>query len=116
MPKFFLLITLSVFALFFGVFVLKEIPVIITSDEVSMVLGESIDEAVGVTIVDESRVEMLVKQSVAKLEYRQAIRLKYLVSAYFVIWLIFFVYTFWLLRVQSELLKRIELIEKTRRT
>jgi len=114
MPKTFLLIVLGVFVLFFGLFVFGDIPMIITSDEVSMALGESIDEAVGILIVNEAKVEMLVKQSVAKLEQRQAKRLKYLVSAYFVIWLMFFVYTFWLVRVQVELLKRLELVEKSR--
>ena len=114
MPKTFLLMVLGVFILFFGLFVFGDIPMIITSDEVSMALGESIDEAVGIPIVNEAKVEMLVKQSVAKLEELQAKRLKYLVSAYFVIWLMFFVYTFWLVRVQAELLKRLELVEKSR--
>ena len=114
MPKTFLLIVLGVFVLFFGLFVSGDIPIVITSDEVSMALGESIDQALGIPIVNEATVEMLVKQSVAKLEQRQAKRLKYLVSAYFVIWLMLFVSTFWLVRVQAALLKRLELVEKSR--
>ncbi|HHZ89779.1 TPA: CcmD family protein [Candidatus Poribacteria bacterium] len=114
MPKIFLLLILGVFVLFFGLFVLGQTPVTITSDEISMALAESIDEVAGGMIVNEAKVEMLVKKSVAKLEQRQIKRLKYLVSAYFVIWLIFVVYTFRLVRVQAELLKRVELIEESR--
>ena len=114
-PKTFLFIVMFVFVLFVGLFLLSEIPVIITSDEVSLALSESIDESVVTPIVNEAKVEMLVKQSVAKLEQRQATRLKYLVSAYFAIWLIFFVYTFGLVRMQSELLKRLELVEKSQK-
>ena len=86
-PKTFLFIVMFVFVLFVGLFLLSEIPVIITSDEVFLALSESIDESVVTPIVNEAKVEMLVKQSVAKLEQRQATRLKYLVSAYFAIWL-----------------------------
>ena len=114
-PKTYLFIVMFVFVLFVGLFLFSEIHVIITSDEVFLALSESIDESVVTPIVNEAKVEMLVTQSVAKLEQRQATRLKYLVSAYFAIWLIFFVYTFWLVRMQSELLKRLELVEKSRK-
>ena len=60
MPKTFLLIVLGVFVLFLGLFVLGDIPMIITSDEVSIALGESIDEAVGIPIVNEVELEVLV--------------------------------------------------------
>ena len=59
--------------------------------------------------VDEMEVEQLVAQkAVEKLEDRQKRRLKFLVSAYFIVWLIFGLYALHLAKMQNQLHKRLE--------
>ena len=98
---------LIVFALFFGLFLLSQIPVAITQDEVSIAVSDAIAETNAQ--VDEMEVEQLVTQkAVEKLEARQKKRLKFLVSAYFIIWLIFSLYALHLAKVQNQLRRRID--------
>ena len=98
---------LIVFGLFFGLFLFSQIPVAITQDEVSTAVGDAIAEMSAQ--VDEMEIEQLVTQkAVEKLEARQKKRLKFLVSAYFIIWLIFSLYTLHLAKMQNQLHKRLD--------
>ena len=98
---------LIVFGLFFGLFMFSQIPVAITQDEVSIAVSDAIAETNAQ--VDEMEVEQLVIQkAVEKLEDRQKRRLKFLVSAYFIIWLIFSLYALHLAKMQNQLHKRLE--------
>ena len=98
---------LIVFALFFGLFLLSQIPVAITQDEISIAVNDAIAETNAQ--VDEMEIEQLVTQkAVEKLEARQKKRLKFLVSAYFIIWLIFSLYALHLAKMQSQLRKQLE--------
>ena len=98
---------LIVFALFFGLFLFSQIPVAITQDEVSIAVSDAIAETNAQA--DEMEIEQLVIQkAVEKLEDRQRRRLKFLVSAYFVVWLIFGLYALYLARMQNQLHKRLE--------
>ena len=98
---------LIVFGLFFGLFLFSQIPVAITQDEVSTAVSDAIAETNAQ--VDEMEIEQLVTQkAVEKLEARQKKRLKFLVSAYFIIWLIFSLYTLHLAKMQNQLHKRLD--------
>ena len=98
---------LIVFALFFGLFMFSQLPVAITQDEVSTAVSDAIAETNAQ--VDEMEVEQLVIQkAVEKLEDRQKRRLKFLVSAYFIIWLIFSLYALHLAKMQNQLHKQLE--------
>ena len=98
---------LIVFALFFGLFMFSQLPVAITQDEVSTAVSDAIAETSAQ--VDEMEVEQLVSQkAVEKLETRQKKRLKFLVSAYFIIWLIFSLYALHLAKTQNQLRKQLE--------
>ena len=98
---------LMVFAFFFGSFLFSQLPVSITQDAVSTAVGDAIAEMSAQ--VDEMEIEQLVIQkAVEKLEDRQKRRLKFLVSAYFIIWLIFSFYVLHLAKMQNQLHKRLE--------
>ena len=98
---------LIVFGLFFGLFLFSQIPVAITQDQVSTAVSDAIAQTNAQ--VDEMEIEQLVIQkAVEKLEDRQKRRLKFLVSAYFIIWLIFSLYALHLAKMQNQLHKRIE--------
>jgi CcmD family protein len=98
---------LIVFALFFGLFILSQIPVAITQDEISTAVSDAIAETNAQ--VDEMEVEQLVAQkAIEKLEARQKKRLKFLVSAYSILWLIFSLYALHLAKMQNQLRKRLE--------
>ena len=98
---------LIVFALFLGLFILSQIPVAITQDGVSTAVSDAIAETNAQ--VDEMEVEQLVtEKAVEKLEARQKRRLKFLVSAYFIIWLIFSLYALHLAKMQDQLCKQLE--------
>lgn len=98
---------LTVFVLLLGLFMLSQIPVAITQDEVSTAVSDAIAETNAQ--VDEIEVEQLVTQkAVEKLEDRQKKRLKFLVAAYFIIWLIFSLYALHLAKMQSQLCKQLE--------
>ena len=95
------------FALLFGLFIFSQIPVAITQDEVSTAVSDAIAETNAQ--VDEMEIEQLVTQkAVEKLEVRQKRRLKFLVSAYFIIWLIFSLYALHLAKTQNQLHKQLE--------
>ena len=98
---------LIVFVLFLGLFMLSQIPVAITQNEVSTAVSDAIAETNAQ--VDEMEIEQLVTQkAVEKLEARQKKRLKFLVAAYFIIWLIFGLYALHLAKMQSQLSKQLE--------
>ena len=98
---------LIIFALFFGLFLFSQIPVVITQDEVSIAVSDAIAETNAQ--VDEMEIEQIVTQkAVEKLEARQKKRLRFLVSAYFIVWLIFSLYALHLARMQNQLHKRLE--------
>ena len=98
---------LIVFALFSGLFLFSQVPVAITQDEVSIAVSDAIAETN--VQVDEMEIEQLVTQkAVEKLEDRQKRRLNFLVSAYFIIWLIFSLYALHLAKMQNQLHKRLE--------
>ena len=98
---------LIVFVLFFGLFIFSQIPVAITQDEVSTAVSDAIAQTNAQ--VDEMEIEQLVTQkAVEKLEDRQKRRLKFLVSAYFIVWLIFGLYALHLAKMQNRLHKRLE--------
>ena len=78
---------LAVLIIFFFV---AQVPITLTSDEVAKAVSEAVSES-GVSI-DEEVLEQAVQLSVAKLENGQRTRLKYLASAYLVIWLVFILY------------------------
>jgi CcmD family protein len=98
---------LIIFGLFFGLFLLSQIPVAITQDEVSTAVSDAIAETNAQ--VDEMEIEQLVIQKTEeKLKAGQKRRLKFLVSAYFIIWLIFSLYALHLAKMQNQLGKRLE--------
>ena len=101
------IVVLIGFALFFGLFMFSKIPVAITQDEVSIAVSDAIAETNAQ--VDEMEIEQIVIQKVVEtLEDRQKRRLKFLVSAYFIVWLIFGLYALHLAKVQNQLHKRLE--------
>ena len=92
---------------FLGYLCFSQLPVAITQDEVSIAVSDAIAETNAQ--VDEMEVEQLVTQkAVEKLEDRQKRRLKFLVSAYFIIWLIFGLYALYLAKMQNQLHKQLE--------
>ncbi len=98
---------LIVFGLFCGLFIFSQIPVAITQDEISIAVSDAIAETNAQ--VDEMEIEQLVTQkAVEKLEVRQKKRLKFLVSAYFIIWLIFSLYILHLAKMQNQLRKQLD--------
>ena len=97
---------LIIFALFFGLFILSQIPVAITQDEVFAAVSDAIAETNA--IVDETEVEQVVNKALEKLAAPQKKRLKFLVSVYFVLWLIFSLYALRLAKMQAQLRKRLD--------
>lgn len=79
-------------------------------DKVSEAVSEAISESE--VLVDEDVVEHAVLLSLKKLDDKQRTRLKYLVSAYLVIWLVFILYILHLERRQQELDKRLAQLEQ----
>jgi len=94
-----------------GLFIFAtQVPITLTEDEVAKAIGEASSESEGP--VDEDILAQAVQLSVAKLEEAQSTRLKYLASAYFVIWLIFILYILHLERQQQKLDKRLAQLEQ----
>ena len=91
-------------------FFFAQVPITLTSDEVAKAVAEATSES-GVS-VDEEVLERAVQLSVAKLEKGQSTRLKYLASAYLVIWLVFVLYVLRLERQQQELDRRLAQLEQ----
>ena len=103
------IIVLIIFAVFFGLFTFLKVPISITQDEVHVAIGDAIAETT--LEVDKAEVQQVVAKSIENLEARQSKRLRYLVSAYFVIWLIFILYTLRLAHTQSTLRKRLDQLQ-----
>lgn len=94
-----------------GLFIFAtQVPITLTEDEVAKAVGEATSESE--SLVDEDLLAEAVQLSVAKLEEAQSTRLKYLVSAYLVIWLVFILYILHLERRQQELDKRLAQLER----
>ena len=91
-------------------FLVAQIPITLTSDEVDKAVSEA--TAVSGGMVDEALLTQAVQLSVEKLEKGQRTRLKYLASAYLVIWLVFILYVLQLDRQQQELDKRLAQLEQ----
>ena len=98
-----------IFLIFFGLFLGRQVPIAITQDEVLAAVNDAIAEMD--TQVDETQVSQAVSKSVEKLEERQKRRLKFLVSAYFMIWLVFSLYVLRIARAQSRLRQRLDQLE-----
>ncbi len=98
-----------IFLIFFGVFLGSQVPITITQDEVLASVDDAIAEMHAQ--VDETEVGQVVSKSIEMLEERQKRRLKFLVSAYFVIWLVFSLYVLRIARAQSQLRQRLEQLE-----
>ena len=102
---------LASFLVVLGVFIFAtQVPITLTDDEVAKAIGEATSESE--SPVDEDILSQAVQLSVTKLEKAQSTRLKYLASAYFVIWLVFILYILHLERKQQELDKRLAQLEQ----
>lgn len=99
------------FLVVLGLFIFAtQVPITLTEDEVAKAIGEA--SSAFESPVDEDLLAQAVQLSVAKLEAAQSTRLKYLVSAYLVIWLVFILYILHLERRQQELDKRLAQLEQ----
>lgn len=98
-----------IFLIFFGLFLGGQVPIAITQDEVLTAVNNAIAEMEAE--VDEVQVAQAVSTSIEKLEERQKRRLKFLVSAYFMIWLVFSLYVLRIGRAQSRLRQRLDQLE-----
>ena len=99
------------FLVVLGLFIFAtQVPVTLTEDEVAKAIGEASSESEAP--VDEDLLAQAVQLSVEKLEKAQSTRLKYLVSAYLVIWLVFILYVLHLERMQQALDKRLAQLEQ----
>ena len=103
------IITVLIFGISLGALYLSQIPVVITDDEVFAAVDDAIAETN--VQVDEDEVKQAVDKSLEILEGRQKNRLKYLVSAYFVLWLIFLLYALRLAQTQNRLQQRNDSID-----
>ena len=103
------IIAVIIFGISLGALYLSQVPVVIPEDDVLTAVGDAIAETN--VRVDEDEVKQTVDKSLEILERRQKNRLKYLVSAYFVLWLIFLLYAIRLARTQDRLQQRLERLE-----
>ena len=105
----------------FGLFLVVQIPVVITSNEVDTAVSDAIAqienaaEEVGEAKpqIDEDEVTKAVELAVERLESKQKRRLKFLFAAYLVIWLAIMLYMLRLGRQQSKLEQRLSQLEQT---
>ena len=98
------------FLMVLGVFIFAtQVPTTLTGDEVAKAIEEAVSESE--TPIDEDILAAAVQLSITKLEKAQSTRLKYLASAYLVIWLVFVLYLLNLDRKQQELDKRLAQLE-----
>ena len=103
------LMVVVIFLIFFGLFLGGQVPITITEDEVTAAVDDAIAETQAQ--VNETEVQRVVSKSIEKLEERQKRRLKFLVSAYFLIWLVFSLYVLRIARAQSQLRGRLDQLE-----
>ena len=92
------------------VFLAIQVPTI-DSEKIENAIKEAISES-QVTMADEDTVLQAVTLSIEKLESAQRTRLKYLVSAYLIIWLVFMLYLLRLGRQQQALDQRLAQLEQ----
>ena len=103
-------ILVSFLAILIAFFFVAQIPITLTSDEIDKAVSETTAEYSGT--VDEELLTQALQLSVTKLEKGQSTRLKYLASAYLVIWLVFILYILYLEQKQQELDKRLAQLEQ----
>ncbi len=109
------ILVLASFVIVLGLFLfVNQVPVDITSDKVSAAVSEAVSKSE--VPVDEDIVEQVVLSSIETLEKGQSTRLKYLASAYLVIWLVFMLYVLRLGKQQQTLDKRLAQLEQTPET
>lgn len=100
------------FVIVLGLFLFTtQVPVDITPEKVSAAVSEAVSKSE--VPVDEEVVEQVVLDSIAVLEKGQSTRLKYLASAYLVIWLVFMLYVLRLGQQQQALDQRLAQLEQT---
>ncbi|MAT75645.1 hypothetical protein CMK14_10940 [Candidatus Poribacteria bacterium] len=109
MSKFNLITIIAAFLTFTVVFNITRQPDII-------VPGERIETAVSDILgndsqYDETEIQQIVTQAIQILNDGQSRRLKYLISAYFVAWLILMLYIFHLSRKQEQLQTELDLLD-----
>lgn len=105
-------LVLASFVIVLGLFLfLTQVPVDITPEKVSAAVSEAVSKSE--VPVDEEVVKQVVLNSIAILEKGQSTRLKYLASAYLVIWLVFMLYVLRLGQQQQALDKRLAQLEQT---
>ena len=106
------ILVLASFVIVLGLFLfVTQVPVDITPGKVSAAVSEAVSKSE--VPVDEEVVEQVVLSSIEVLEKGQSTRLKYLASAYLVIWLVFMLYVLRLGQQQQELDKRLAQLEQT---
>jgi CcmD family protein len=93
------------FLIVLGFFFFVTLPVSLTEDEVSEAVSNVVSKSK--VAVDEDLAEQLALQLVEELENEQSKRLKYLASAYLVIWLVFMLYLLRLGKQQQTLAQRL---------
>lgn len=91
-------------------FFFARVPVSLTTDEVSDAVSDAISESN--ISVDEDIVQKVVLKSVDILENRQSKRIRYLASAYLVIWLVFMLYVLRIIQQQKRLDQRLSQLEQ----
>ena len=109
MSKFNLITIIAAFLTFTVVFNITRQPDVIVPGErievaVSDILGND-------TQYDETEIQQIVTQVIKILNDGQSRRLKYLISAYFVVWLILMLYIFHLNRKQEQLQTELDLLD-----
>ena len=106
------ILVLASFVIVLGLFLfVTQVPVDITPEKVSAAVSEAVSKSE--VPVDEEVVEQVVLSSIEVLEKGQSTRLKYLASAYLVIWLVFMLYVLRLGQQQQALDKRLAQLEQT---
>ena len=106
------ILVLASFVIVLGLFLfVNQVPVDITPDRVSAAVSEAVSKSE--VPVDEDIVEQVVLSSIEVLEKGQSTRLKYLASAYLVIWLVFMLYVLRLGKQQQQLDQRLAQLEQT---
>ena len=98
------------FLIVLGFFFFVTLPVSLTGDEVSEAVSNVVSKSK--VAVDEDLAEQLALQLVEELENEQSKRLKYLASAYLVIWLVFMLYLLRLGKQQQTLDQRLSQLEQ----
>lgn len=106
----------------FGLFLIAQIPVTLTSNEVDAAVSDAIaqvenaaeDAGKAKPQIDEDEVTKTVELAVEQLESKQKRRLKFLFAAYLVIWLAIMLYVLRLGRQQSKLEQRLSQLEQTK--